>query len=106
MASSEWIAWEEFNDGTPYDPPSWAIGISGEREVATGLSESDAEHIIATQARAARLEEALREGADVASWLDETSGAPARIVKRCHAFLDLVDSLLSSPDTTQRRGEG
>ena len=100
MASSEWIAWEEFNDGTPYDPPSWAIGISGEREVATGLSESDAEHIIATQARAARLEEALR-------YLgDRSFGAIGGQQRTLRDLYPETFALLSSPDTIQRRGEG
>ena len=102
MASSEWIAWEEFNDGTPYDPPSWAIGISGEREVATGLSESDAEHIIATQARAARLEEALRECVEYFG-IKPPVGTP---VHRYDFLAMKIAALLSSPDTTQRRGEG
>lgn len=92
----EWEAREEFYDGTPYDPPSWAIFAKGVRKVAIGLTKTDAATIAADHAvarRARKLEEALR---DLQKRIPRVNGAQTRDLERWH---QIIAAALLSPAT-------
>lgn len=115
MASSEWRKERMYG---AKDTVLWALltedrveGMPSFRVVGSFLREEDADQAIADHARAARLEEALREMLDEAEMCELTEGGyclrhhswPPCSAGKAH---DAARSLLSSPGTTQRRGEG